>query len=238
MAALLALFQSPAPARGQNPVDEGFKPVEQIVGDTDPLRISQRKLYPGLGTAGQDTDVYQKNGKFYYIHNGIVAEFDRSDYIRYQSRKEDRIFQLIPPNTVFHFALPGHPLFQKPAYTTLSPLLLNQRISGMAPIDEMAQPQEPVSTTGRVVTGREKALMASGDPPPAEQTVQAAWQDYSNTRLAQRRAVLNAIDRAVQREILEKSAPPATPKKTPKSPEPPESPEPAKKPANSEPPQP
>ncbi len=240
-AALFCCLVLPAlPAIGQNPVDEGFKPIEQIVGDIDPLSRSLRKLSPGLGSVGQDTNVYQKNDKFYYIHNGIVAEFDRSDYIRVQSRNSDRIFQLIPPNTVFHFGLPGHPLFHKPGYSTLSPYLLNQRVSGLAPVDEMAQPQTPISTTGRVPTDREKALMASGDPPPVEQTVQAAWQEYSSTRLAQRRAVLSAIDRAVQQEILEKSAPPETPEspESPKAPAASEVPQKPAAPATPEPPKP
>ncbi|MBI1371252.1 MAG: hypothetical protein GC159_00610 [Phycisphaera sp.] len=115
-AALLAA--APGPARAQSPRHEGFAPVEQGIADVDPLRDSLRQLAPGIGPVGQESWIYQRvdpsgravrPDRLYLIAPGVVAEYDRSQYIRITDDDRTYILQKIPPNTVFHIGLPTAP---------------------------------------------------------------------------------------------------------------------------------
>jgi hypothetical protein len=78
-------------------------PVEQGVGDVDPMRTSLRAP---AGSTQQDTDfeqVYQgPDGKLYRIAGALYAEFDRSIYVPTAWGAAP----VIPPGTVFHIGTP------------------------------------------------------------------------------------------------------------------------------------
>ena len=110
---LLGMLAATAgPAAGQTVRDRGYEAVEQRVGDLDPLAINLRRVESGLREqGGQSSYVLRRPGekkKMYYVAPGVVAEYDRSDYMwfRYKQREPWRLVQLIPPNTVFHLRLP------------------------------------------------------------------------------------------------------------------------------------
>jgi hypothetical protein len=98
-------------AAAQTLVDRGYRAVEQTSEDMGPLSRSFRRVEPGLHqSGGQASTVYRRAGapnKLYYIAPGITAEYDRSSYAWFEIQKDDwRLFQLIPPNTVFHLGPP------------------------------------------------------------------------------------------------------------------------------------
>ena len=179
--AALAIFAgfAAAEARAQTLVQQGYRPVEQIVEDIDLLSTSYRRVEPGLGAqGGADTRVYRhinRPGKLYYIAPGITAEYDRSSYSWFRiDKKEWKLFQLIPPNTVFHV---GPPPAAEPPLDTRPPNMLREqsRIIGYAGPDV-------VQTSG---------WRRIEDPNDSHR--QALWRRYGLLREAHRRAVLEAI---------------------------------------------
>ena len=100
-----------------------FKPVDQAVGDLDPMATSLRRLEPGLSIYGQQTSLYQHGTAaeflssgtaapvYYRIGPGFCARFDRPDYLvpvgrgdlgrNISPRFDGEFRELIPANTVF-----------------------------------------------------------------------------------------------------------------------------------------
>ena len=178
------------PVWAQTPAQRGLEPVEQIVEDTGPLRRSLRKVQPGLGRVGQESVVYRRReggDKLYYIARGVMAEFDRSQYIR--TRRGD-ILQKIPPNTVFHIARP-----------TAGPEGRSQGSASSRPaagnaLRVRARVDRRVGHGGGVGGVRS----AGGAAWPGEQagaSEAAMWLGYRRALGRQQRSVAEAIDRAV-----------------------------------------
>lgn len=95
---------------------------------------SLRRVEQGLNrNRGQESMVYRRAGadgqrKFYFIRDGVIAEYDRSEYLRVENKQSKRIETLtvIPANTVFHIGLPAQtpiqPLDPRPDPRLGSPL--------------------------------------------------------------------------------------------------------------------
>jgi hypothetical protein len=108
---------------------QGWTPVEQAVGDLDPLSRSLRQVETGIGQFGQGTSLYQVDGRalnpvslhqepmYYRMSPGVRARVGRMDYLvpteegdvalNMPPGPDGRLLELIPPNTVFDLALPG-----------------------------------------------------------------------------------------------------------------------------------
>jgi hypothetical protein len=101
--------------------ERGYRPVDQLAEDVDPLQKSLRLHEDGLQTTGERSNVFRPRlpqdaggraadqPRLLYVAEGVVAEFDRSIYAIDLRRR--RILQVIPPNTVFHVGVPevdGH----------------------------------------------------------------------------------------------------------------------------------
>lgn len=103
---------------GQTLQERGYRPVDQLVEDIDPLNRSFREREAGLYEFGQHNNVFQRinpdphpfreqeQRRLYFINRGVVAEFDQSQYFIVKDDERTAILQLIPPNTVFHIGLP------------------------------------------------------------------------------------------------------------------------------------
>jgi hypothetical protein len=176
-----------APAAGQTVEAQGFRPVDQRVEDVDPLAVSLRQEQTGLRTTGERNNVFRRVDPFggddapvdprrlYYISEGVVAEFDRSDYAALSLRDRRVIVQLIPPNTVFHVGLPRTP----------------QPITGFD-----ARPPSPLLVSGRLDGQVNPATAASGPGRFADSPTFAQRQaDYAATAAAQRAITLRSLDR-------------------------------------------
>ncbi len=172
------------------------RPVEQIIEDVDPLQRSLRRLEPGIGASGIDSDshVYQSSTpggdptQFYYIRPGVIAQYNRSDYVTVEKRGQQKTYQLVGPNTVY--LLGGLPRATGDAETQVpSPQMVQARI------------------TGRVDDAGTKA----GDGDDAGPGIAQQWQAYQRFRESQRRAVLGALDRAAKQPEAKPQTAPATP---------------------------
>ncbi|MEX2672773.1 MAG: hypothetical protein WD294_11760 [Phycisphaeraceae bacterium] len=164
------------PLQSSQPLQRrGYEPVESLVDDVDPTATSLRELQSGLGIqGGQETYVYRQRGKqnadrLFYVVPGVVAEFDRSEYMRVEHRGQQHIFQMIPANTVFHLGLPN----------------LEQDRSTVDP---------PLRLDRRIVTAQNTANIEQNDGAPSRSRA-VDWDAYARHRQAQQEAVLRAIDR-------------------------------------------
>jgi hypothetical protein len=161
----------------QTLTDRGYQPVDQITEDIDPLSRSLRRLDPGLAEQGGPASrVYRRAGhphKLYYVEQGFTAEYDRSSYSWFRvTKKEWKLFQLIPPNTVFHLGLPRAQPQDPPARPNL--LRESARVAG-----EASSSRE----TGGAAPGAGGLLQR-----PYE------WQRYTSHAAAHRSAVLEALE--------------------------------------------
>lgn len=139
---LVLLFAAAASA--QTMTEQGYRPVDQVVEDVDPLGVSLRKIDPGLQSIGEQNTVYRRivpgetpydreqTNRLYYVSYGVVAEYDRSEYIYLFDRKgrPAGMAQRIPPNTVFHIGLPDS--LPAPAVATAQSGQLSGRVDGAA----------------------------------------------------------------------------------------------------------
>lgn len=179
VAGLLCMAQAGVP-EAQAIRDRGYEPVEGLFEDLDPSARSLRQLEPGLHQQGgqQGTYVYRQRGnddsRLYYVTPGVVAEFDRSQYIQVEYRRRQYIFQQIPANTVFHLTLPRTQAEAQTQRRVDSPYRLELRVDGRA--------QRP--------EGREQdEADERPSPPPVD------WAAYTRHRQAQQAGVLRALDR-------------------------------------------
>lgn len=153
----------------------GYRAVDGLVEDMDPNARSLRQIQPGLRQQGgqQGANVYRKrgsdNGRLYYVTPGVVAEYDRSQYIGVENRGQFYIFQDIPPNTVFHIGLP-------PANEEAAP-----------------PPDSPYRVDARIDARSDRS--SSADAERATRSGSPDWSSYARHRQAQRAAVIQAIDR-------------------------------------------
>jgi hypothetical protein len=162
-------------AFGQTLERRGFQAVEQIWDDTDPLarglrRIEGSRVYRRAHWSGSGPE------KLYYIAPGVVAEYDRSDYGLFEVKKNEyRIFQLIPPNTVFHIGLPPE---QPTEPFRPSPLSLASRID----------------TRIHGSIERETPSPSSAEPDMSWQASRQQWTRYLAESEQRQQAVLAALD--------------------------------------------
>ncbi|MBW3543052.1 MAG: hypothetical protein KY476_22565 [Planctomycetes bacterium] len=171
----MLVLSAPA-AMGQSRLQQqGYQPVEQLVDDMEMLRGSLRRVDAGLQSrGGQGTSVYRRSGagdkdKLFFIAPGVVAEYDRSDYMLVEVERDDfRIFQIVAPNTVFHIGLPD----DQPAARQVSPLSRALRADQSAP--------QPDAQRQPVRTG----------PDP--------WASYRAFRHRQQAMVMQALDQLDQ----------------------------------------
>lgn len=167
-------------APAQTPQQQGFRPLDQIIEDQDPLRHSLRRVQQGIGFTGQESYVYTRpgeGGRIYYIRPGIVASFDRSEYFQLQ---DGPLLQMIPPNTIFYLGSPPP-----------------------VPDVEQGRPRSPLMQD-RQVDRRIGAVPRTGaafDLPP-----QDAMSRYFTWRRLHRQALVEAIDRTVAQEIADQDA--------------------------------
>lgn len=183
---MMALFIGLAgPAFGQTrpltPQQQGYEPVEQLVGDVDPLHTSMRRVESGLWEYGQGSSVFRQSGRsgqdqrLYFVTQGYTASYDRSQYFAGESRRGELfIFQEVPPNTVFHIGLP-----QREASPPQPPA-----------------PHQVTAQVDRRVNGQPSRRPADSNTPSDQQRrLLEAWRLYTQARQTQVAAVLRAIDR-------------------------------------------
>ena len=126
-------------AAAQTLEQQGFKPIDPLIDDVDPLSISLRQHSLELKNDGGGKQRYfrrtipgdpltgrQSKSKIYLIDRGVVAEFDRSDYAL---GDKGRVFSLIPPNTVFHLGIPKEETAPKTPHLPPPPEMINRRIN-------------------------------------------------------------------------------------------------------------
>lgn len=173
-----------APGYAQTLPDRGFKAVDQTVGDTDPRARDLRKVEPGIGrSGGQASYVYRKKGsdKLFYVDQGFVAEYDRSQYswIYFKREKRWKLYQFIPPNTVFHLDFPRPPVAAEEDTNEI-----RQRLKSPVP--------PPHRSEGTI-------------DPTADEEVR--WRRYRSMCQAQRRTVLETLDPGVPNPSSNANAP-------------------------------
>ncbi len=163
----------PAAASAQTPYQQGFEPVDRLREDIDPLQRSLRRVEQGLGQVGQESNVYRRpdSQRLYYIEPGVVAEFDRSEYFWFRTRRQgDVLVQAIPPGTVFHIGTP--PAKTEPVPPPDHPLMVDARV------------HERLGGPARAQTPRDAA--------------HTTWLDYRAVRATQHQTVLSSLDRALR----------------------------------------
>ena len=100
----------------------GWEPVDQAVGDLDPLSHSMRQLPPGLRAIGEQTSLFRvqtnsvtgsslQGTTYYRVGTGFRARFDRPEYLVLVGRRhfdkniaprfDGEFVELVPPNTVY-----------------------------------------------------------------------------------------------------------------------------------------
>ena len=121
---LLMVFAIAFPAAAMPPED--LQPVDQAVGDLDPLSTSLRRVETGIRTSGQQTALYRlplsqvsgENGPdrpggtvYYRVAPGLTARVARLDYLvrvgrrgvgfNIKPRVDGEFFEVISANTIF-----------------------------------------------------------------------------------------------------------------------------------------
>lgn len=166
----------------------GYRPVEQLHEDVDPLARSLQRQEPGLSTTGEHHNVFKPlrgDRRLYYIGQGVVAQFDRSDY--YFSEKRG-ILQVIPPNTVFHIGLPPQELPSAGESAPPSEQMVQGRVDGR------------VGTSAPTLNPQGRRFLMSPNRNPQQQPQDpplefSSWQRFRAVSFTQRRIVTNALQR-------------------------------------------
>ena len=99
-----------------------WEPVDQAVGDLDPLSHSMRQIPPGLRTIGEQTSLFRvqtdavtgsslQGTTYYRVGTGFRARYDRPEYLVLVDRRhfdkniaprfDGEFVELVPPNTVY-----------------------------------------------------------------------------------------------------------------------------------------
>ncbi len=99
-----------------------WQPVDQAVGDLDPLTSSMRVIQPGLRTIGEQTSLFRvetdavtgltlNKTSYVRVGTGFRARYDRPDYLVIVDRRhfdrniaprfDGEFVELVPPNTVY-----------------------------------------------------------------------------------------------------------------------------------------
>ncbi len=174
-----------ANAVGQTLEERGYRPVDQTVSDTEPLRTSLRHQDAGLQNIGERNNVYrrimpaaspnQADARLYLITHGVVASFDRSEYFQLES---GAVLQTIPPNTVFHIGLPESD--EEKREQVADDRRINERVSAL--IDSGMS--ESVDRTYRPAAA-----------PPIEPQAAPGPRSYGSYVAGQRMRVLEALAR-------------------------------------------
>lgn len=198
---LLALLCAGPVCFAQTLQQQGFKPVDPLIDDVDPLSTSLRQHGIELKVDGGGRQrLYRRTipgdpmtrrpeqEKFYLFDRGVTAEFDRSDYAR--SRK-GRVFTLIPPNTVFHLGVPREQFKPKVSNLPDPPQLVDTRINGESrQVDTNKKPKGHVMGTN------------SSRPISQSRYAQLTEKARSNANQRQHRisALISAIEKATEQE--------------------------------------
>ncbi len=193
-------------AEAQTLEERGFRPVDQIIEDTDPLRTSLRHLDAGLQTIGERNNVFRRTApspgdyagrparpagsagadrRLYFVSHGVVASFDRSEYLQTRSGV---VLQAIPPNTVFHLGLPSKQPGVAEAADASVPGRLERRVSRQVAADDF-RPDEPAYAG---------PLRLDRADPPARQAKSGADVNHSHYHAlikGQRLRVVGALQR-------------------------------------------
>ena len=101
-------------------VPEQFRPVDQVVGDLDPLSQSMRQVSAGLRYDGEHTNLFEvfdfdaqphRQPAYYQISPGYTARVPRMDYLvrkgerdyayNQLARYDGEFVELVPADTVF-----------------------------------------------------------------------------------------------------------------------------------------
>ncbi len=180
-------------ARAQTLQERGYTPVEQTHEDVDLLARSLQQQEPGLAATGEHHNVFKPltgDRRLYYIGQGVIAQFDRSEY--YLHRKAG-VLQGIPPNTVFHIGLPK----QTPPSDQVLPTAPDNRVARR--IDARVQAKvNPVHPRTRALAdfGRSPQTQT----PPHVPVEYSPWHRFRSLRYAQLRVVTAALDQLTETE--------------------------------------
>lgn len=163
---------------------KGYQSVEQVVGDIDPLHVSQRQVETGLGEFGQGSSVFRRidptgpaGNRLYFITPGFIAEYDRSSYFDFEDKHGNNYTaQEVPANTVFRIGLPPAPEAPR-----------------RDPVPGMVDAQVDGRSDGRRRTGPAPIDASMRQAPAPVERVR--WMQYLQARVAQRQAVAQAMDR-------------------------------------------
>ncbi len=122
-AACIGLFSLCSPVWAQSSAaapENTLTPVEQGIGDADPLRMSLRVPSGDLQQGVAFEQVYQgPDGMFYRVSGALYAQFDRSIYVPTAWGAAP----VIPPGTIFYIGTPPslRSVDQKPPSITHAP---------------------------------------------------------------------------------------------------------------------
>ena len=132
-----------APLVAQSTTNSQLTPVEQVVGDTDPLRTSLRSP---AGTLQQDANfehVYAgPDGKLYRVSGALYAQFERSIYVP----SAWGVTPIVPPGTTYYIGAPPslqvapNPSRERPAE------MIDDRIDTRVDWSMLGDGQRPVRT--------------------------------------------------------------------------------------------
>jgi hypothetical protein len=167
---------------------QGYQPVDQLRDDVDPLSRSLRQRDVGLSITGDRQNVYRSAGdagkRLYYISQGVLAEFDRSDYAL---TREGGIVQLAPPNLVYHIGRPQRPTAPVPA--PLNDRMVAGRMDGRVNGDVST----PSPQDGRVVFSVNNS--AEAQPDRTDMPPRNAWDHYQSLTTVMRMMTVGALGR-------------------------------------------
>ncbi len=176
-----------APAAGQTIENRGYRPIDQLRDDVDPLSRSLRRSDAGLSTTGERQNVYRAgdaaDGRLYYLARGVIAEFDRSDYAL---TRRGRILQLAPPNLVYHIDPPKAAQPHDDSPIALTDQMLDGRVDGRvrAEVNNRAAPEELIAF--RVAPIGESFVQPDRQP-------RSTWEHYHHLHTVNRMVVLGAL---------------------------------------------
>ena len=175
------------PALGQTLQEQGYRPIDQLQDDVDPLSHSLRQWDTGLSVTGERQNVFRSadtsDPRLYYIAKGVIAEFDRSDYA---FTRKGGILQLAPPNLVYHIGSPKVAPVAGGALVVPSDQLIDNRVDGRVKGDELRASAEMI---GFRVAPLGDSFGRVGDGPGS------TWEDYHYLSTVNRMLVLGALMR-------------------------------------------
>jgi len=221
-----ATLLAPVHAGAQTMEDRGYRPVDQLYEDVDPMQRSLRRRDAGLHTTGERQNVFRPSrstrggapARLLFVSEGVVAEYDRSIYAF--DLRSRRAMPVIPPNTVFHIGVPpaeglgrvtdtsgeaGHP-----ADAGETPAQLRRRAELAAgptpigrPIDRRLNPRLDLA----VETDPDGRAAAAGTTPPRAAEASGESRDFRRVAEAHRRRVAIALRRIAARYAADPDAP-------------------------------